>query len=106
MLHTNSETLWLLFNTFARVWSSGGQVNLSLYTKDSQVLAKLDLQLGPADGHCPGRPAARGRAAPQPWSIQEHPPRHHLPARRIEESPWIFEMPENDYAETKTLSPS
>ena len=61
MLQTNVAELWLLVDTFTRVWTSGGQANLSLETKDSQVWAKLDLQLGPAGGHRPGPPEAGGR---------------------------------------------
>ena len=62
MLHTKEEELWLLFNTFTRLWSSGGQANLSFQTKDYQMWAQLDLQLGPADGHRPGPPVAGERA--------------------------------------------
>ena len=58
MLHTNMAELRLLCDTFTRVWSAGGQANLSLQTKDSQMWAKLYLQLGPADGHRPGPPVA------------------------------------------------
>ena len=43
MLHTNAAELRLLFDTFSGVWSSGGQTNLSLETKDSQVWAKLEV---------------------------------------------------------------
>ena len=64
MLHTNAAELRLLFDTFTRVWSLGGQANLSLQTKDSQVWSKLDFQLGPAiaDAHRPGPPEAGGKA--------------------------------------------
>ena len=62
MLHTNVAELRLLCDTFTRVWSAGGQANLSLQTKDSQMWAKLDLQLGPADGHRPGPPVSGERA--------------------------------------------
>ena len=41
MLHTNVAELWLLGDIFTRVWSSGGQANLSLETKDCQMWAKL-----------------------------------------------------------------
>ena len=75
MLYTNVAELRLLFNTFTLVWSSGGQANLSLQTKDSQVWAKLDLQLdlqlGPADGHRPGPPEAVGSPGAEPVSHQE-----------------------------------
>ena len=71
MLHTNAAELRLLFDTFSRVWSSGGQANLSLETKGSQVWAKLDLQLGPADGRRPGLPEAGGRGGAEPWHHQE-----------------------------------
>ena len=70
MLHTNVAELRLLFNTFTRVWSSGGQANLSLQTKDNQTWAKLDLQLGPADGRRPGPPEAGGRAGAQPPQVR------------------------------------
>ena len=85
MLHTNAAELRLLFDTFTRVWTSGGQANLSLQTKDSQTWAKLDLQLGPAAGRRPGPPEAGGRAEAQPWSHQEQPhrpPHHHPQVRR------------------------
>ena len=71
MLHTNVAELRLLFDTFTRVWSSGGQANLSLKTKDSQVWAKLDLHLGPADGHRPGLPEAGGSPGAEPMNNQE-----------------------------------
>ena len=85
MLHTNVAELRLLFNTFTRVWSSGGQANLSLQTKDGQTWAKLDLQLGPADGRRPGPPEAGGRPGAVPWNHQEQPhraPHLHPQARR------------------------
>ena len=83
MLHTNVAELQLLFNTFTRVWSSGGQANLSLQTKDSQTWAKLDLQLGPADGGRPGPPEAGGRPGSGLWNHQEQPHRApHPQARR------------------------
>ena len=69
-------------DTFTRVWSSGGQANLSLETKDCQMWAKLDLQLGPADGHRPGPPVARERAGAKPWNHQEQPSHHPPPKRR------------------------
>ena len=71
MLHTNVAELRLLFDTFTRVWSSGGKANLSLQTKDSQVWAKLDLQLGPANGHRPGLPEAGGSPRAEPVNQQE-----------------------------------
>jgi hypothetical protein len=74
MLHTNEAELRLLFNTFTRVWSSGGQANLSLQTKDNQMWAKLDLQLGPADGHRPGPPVAGERAGAQPPQVRRKGP--------------------------------
>ena len=89
MLHTNVAELRLLFNTFTRVWSSGGQANLSLQTKDGQTWANLDLHLGPADGHRPGPPEAGGRAGAGPRNHQEQQhcapnprPRHRGPAAR------------------------
>ena len=74
MLHTNVAELRLLFNTFTRVWSSGGQANLSLQTKDNQTWAKLDLQLGPADGHRPGPPEAGKREGAQPPQVRRKGP--------------------------------
>ena len=89
MLHNNVAELRLLADTFTRVWSSGGQANLSLQTKDSQMWAKLDLQLGPAGGRRPGPPEAGGRAGTGPRNHQEHQhcapnprPRHRGPAAR------------------------
>ena len=76
MLHTNAAELRLLFDTFTRVWTSGGQANLSLQTKDSQV----DLQLGPADGRRPGPPDAGRRSGAEPWTLQGQP--LHPQARR------------------------
>ena len=69
--------------------------NLSLETKDSQVWAKLDLQLGPADGRRPGLPEAGGRAGAEPWHHQEQPhcashrqaqPRRRGPAARARDA--------------------
>ena len=74
MLHNNVAELRLLVDTFTRVWSSGGQVNLSLQTKDSEMWAKLDLQLGPAGGRRPGPPEAGGRARGKPRNYQAQPP--------------------------------
>ena len=73
MLHNNVAELRLLVDTFTRVWSSGGQANLSLQTKDSQMWAKLDLQLGPAGGRRPGPPEAEGRAGGEPQNYQAQP---------------------------------
>ena len=74
MLHTNVAELRLLFDTFTRVWSSGGQASLSLQTKDNQTWAKLDLQLGPADGHRPGPPEAGKREGAQPPQVRRKGP--------------------------------
>ena len=85
MLHTNVAELLLLFDTFTRVWSSGGQASVSLQTKDGQVWAKLDLQLGPADGHRPGLPEAGGSPGAEPVNHQEQlrrDPHLHPQARR------------------------
>ena len=82
MLHTNVAELRLLVDTFTRVWSSGGQANLSLETNDCQMWAKLDLQLGPAASRRPGLPEAGGRAGAKPWNHTEHPPHHHPQPRR------------------------
>ena len=71
MLHTNVAELRLLFDTFTRVWSSGGQASVSLQTKDGQVWAKLDLQLGPSDGHRPGLPEAGESPGAEPVNHQE-----------------------------------
>ena len=81
MLHTNVAELRLLCDTFTRVWSAGGQENLSLQTKDSQIWAKMDLQLGPADGRRPGPPEAVRRGNVEPWTYQARPdcPPHLLP---------------------------
>ena len=73
MLHTNVAELRLLVDTFTRVWSSGGQANLSLQAKDSQMWAKLDLQLGPAGDRRPGAPEADRRATVEPWIYQAQP---------------------------------
>ena len=82
MLHSNVAELRLLLDTFTRVWSSGGQANISLQTKDSQMWAKMDLQLGPADGRRPGAPEAEGRVGAELRNhrAQPHLPRQHCPA--------------------------
>ena len=88
MLHTNAAELRLLFDTFTRVWSSGGQANLSLQTKDSQVWAKLDLQLGAAEGHRPGLPEAGGSPRAEPVNHQEQLLRDpHLPPQALRRGP-------------------
>ena len=89
MLHTNRGELALLVDTFCRVWGAGGQATLTTTTKDGQVQANLELQLGhPADAR-PGAPGVQHRlsagksSAPPPG----HPgaarrPRHRGPAAR------------------------
>ena len=89
MLHTNRGEFALLVDTFCRVWGAGGQATLTTTTKDGQVQAKLELQLGhPADAR-PGAPGVQHRlsagksSAPPPG----HPgaarrPRHRGPAAR------------------------
>ena len=86
MLHTNRGELALLFDTFCRVWGAGGQATLTTTTKDGQLQANLELQLGhPAEA----RPGATSKVqqrlstAPPPG----HPgaarrPRHRGPAAR------------------------
>ena len=58
MLHTNCGELALLFDTFCRIWRAGGQATLTTSTKDGQVQANLELQLG--------LPAAARAGAPSP----------------------------------------
>ena len=58
MLHTNYGELALLFDTFGRIWRAGGQATLTTSTKDGQVQANLELQLG--------LPAAARAGAPSP----------------------------------------
>ena len=70
MLHNNVAELRLLVDTFTHVWSSGGQANLSLQTKDSQMWANLDLQQGPAGVRRPGPPEAGGGAGGEPRNYQ------------------------------------
>ena len=60
MQHTNAAELRLLVDTFTRVWGSGGQANLNLTTRDGQVWARLDLQLGAPPAPRPGAPRAGG----------------------------------------------
>ena len=79
MLHTNVAELRLLVDTFTRVWSSGGQANLSLQSKDNQMWAKLDLQLGPAGSPRPGPPEAGAQKRTEHWNHQAQP--FHLPQR-------------------------
>ena len=96
MLHTNVAELRLLCDTFTRVWSSGGEANLSLKTKDSQVWAKLDLQLGPADGRRPGPPEAEGMAEAQPRNHQEtpvHPPKFPAQQGSPQQPPARYKVP-------------
>ena len=88
MLHTNVAELRLLCDTFTHVWSAGGQANLSLQTKDSQMWAKLDLQLGPADGRRPGPPEAGVRGGAQPPKVRRKGPAARVrDARRRQE--WL-----------------
>ena len=62
------------FNTFTRVWRSGGQASLSIQTRDNQMWGKLDLQLGPADSHRPGPPEAGERGAVQHPQVRRKGP--------------------------------
>ena len=89
ILHTNRGEVALLLDTFCQVWGAGGQATLTTTTKDGQVIAKLELQLGhPADAR-PGAPGVQQRlsagtsSAPPPG----HPgaarrPRHRGPAAK------------------------
>ena len=94
MLHTNVAELRLLVDTFTRIWRSGGQANLSLQAKDSQMWVKLDLQLGPAGGCRPGAPEAVGRATLEPRIYQAQPDcpphllRHQPQVRRKGPAAW------------------
>ena len=89
ILHTNRGELALLLDTLCQVWGARGQATLTTTTKDGQVIANLELQLGhPADAR-PGAPSVQQRlsagtsSAPPPG----HPgaarrPRHRGPAAK------------------------
>ena len=90
ILHTNRGELALLVDTFCRVWEAGGQATLTTTTKDGQVQANLELQLGhPADAR-PGAPRVQERLSAGTSSTPLHPghpgaarrPRHRGPAAR------------------------
>ena len=90
MLHTNRGELALLFDTFCRVWGAGGQATLTTTTKDGQVQANLELQLGhPAEAR-PGAPSkvqqrlftGKSSAPPPGHPGVARRPRHRGPAAR------------------------
>ena len=83
MAHTCYGEMRQLFETFTRVWGSGGQGSLHLHTQDGKSRATLDIQLGPPADPRPGAPDVREDGpgpvpGPQhrPRPIQQHPRRH------------------------------
>ena len=72
MLHTNCGELALLFDTFCRIWRAGGQATLTTSTKDGQVQANLELQLGLPAAARAGAPPHEQRLS-SPSSVPGHP---------------------------------
>ena len=72
MLHTNCGELALLFDTFCRIWRAGGQATLTTSTKDGQVQANLELQLGLPAAARAGAPSPQQRLS-SPSSAPGHP---------------------------------
>ena len=58
---TNESEAFLAFQTFCRIWGSGGCGSLNLDTKEGEVTLKLEQKLGPLHGL---RPGPRGRQGP------------------------------------------
>jgi hypothetical protein len=77
MAHTTYGELRQLFETFTRVWGSGGQASLHLHTQDGRSRATFTLELGPPATPRPGAPDV-GREGPGP----NHGPQHHLQPRQ------------------------
>ena len=83
MNHTSYGELRQLFETFTRVWGSGGQASLDLHTQDGKSRALLDIQLGPPAAPCPGAPDARGEGpGPTPGPQHRPQPQQQRPRRR------------------------
>ena len=90
MAHTSYGELRQLFETFTRVWGSGGQSSLHLHTQDDKSTATLHIQLGPPAAPRPGAPDARSASHPPPPTSASPPPppshscrpRHRGPAQR------------------------
>ena len=76
MDHTSCGELRQLFETFTRVWGSGGQASLQLHTQDGKSRATLNIELGPPADPRPGAPVVRGA-----WPGSNHGPQHHLQPR-------------------------
>ena len=74
MAHTCYGEMRQLFETFTRVWGSGGQASLHLHTQDGKSRATLDIQLGPPADPRPGAPDVRGDG-PGPFPGPQHRPR-------------------------------
>ena len=83
MDHTSYGELRQLFETFTRVWGSGGQASLHLHTQDGKSRALLDIQLGPPAAPRPGAPDVR-EEGPGPTAGPQHrpQPQQQRPRRR------------------------
>jgi hypothetical protein len=86
MDHSSYGELRQLFETFKRVWGSGGQASLHLHTQDGRSRATLNIELGPPADPRPGAPVVGGeRPGPRhgPQQQQQHlQPRQQRPRRR------------------------
>ena len=74
MAHTCYGEMRQLFETFTRVWGSGGQASLHLHTQDGKSRATLDIQLGPPADPRHGAPDVQGDG-PGPLPGTQHRPR-------------------------------
>ena len=54
MLSNESET-FQAFQTFCRIWGSGGCGSLNMETKEGEVTLKIEQKLGPLHGLRPGQ---------------------------------------------------
>ena len=83
MDHTSYGELRQLFETFTRVWGSGGQASLQLHTQDGKSRATLNIELGPPADPRPGAPVVGGERLGPNHGPQHHgQPRQQRPRRR------------------------
>ena len=80
MAHSSYGELRQLFETFTRVWGSGGQASLHLPTQDGRSRATLNIELGSPAVPRPGAPVVRGEGPGPSNSSQQ--PRQQRPRRR------------------------
>ena len=92
MAHTCYGEIRQLFETFTRVWGSGGQASLHLHTQAGKSRAMLDIQLGPPAAPRPGAPDVQGEGPGPTPGPQRHPqhcqqrPRRRGPASRARDA--------------------